>query len=62
MINTEGLNTTANILQILNTLLLVQDTSNAAIMQELQHQNKAYLERLAADIKLIKDKLGVKDE
>lgn len=57
-----ALNTTANILQILNTLLLVQDTSNTAIMQELQHQNKAYLERLSADIQKIKDKLGVKEE
>ena len=60
--DTNGLNTGANILQFLNTILLLMDTSNNTLMQELQRQDTMYFERIVSDLKLIKNKLGIKEE
>ena len=45
MSNSESLNTLANILQIASFLLLTNEASNNKILEELQHQNKEYLEK-----------------
>jgi len=34
------------ILQVYNLVLLMQDFNNADLMQELQHQNKDYFEKI----------------
>ena len=43
--NSENLNTIANILQVASFLLLTNEASNNKILEELQHQNKTYLEK-----------------
>lgn len=42
----EILNTLANILQIYNTMLLQDDAKNNDIIEELNKQNKQYLEQI----------------
>ena len=42
----EGLNTYANILQIASYEQLLRQADNDDIMQELDHQNQAYLEQI----------------
>ena len=42
----EGLNTYANILQIASYEQLLKQADNDDIMQELDHQNKGYLEQI----------------
>ena len=45
MSNSDNLSTLANILQIASFLLLTNEASNNKILEELQHQNKDYLEK-----------------
>lgn len=59
---TENLDLLSDLLQILNTYLLLRDASNNELMQELQKQDKIYLERIVKDLALIKQKLGIKEE
>ena len=44
--NLEGLNTYANVLQIASYEQLLKQANNDDIMQELDHQNQAYLEQI----------------
>lgn len=46
MNNSESLNTLANILQVASFILITNEASNDKLMDELQHQNKAYLETI----------------
>ena len=41
----ENLSTLANLLQIASFLLLVSEASNNKLLEELQNQNKTYLDR-----------------
>lgn len=54
----DGLNNAANLAQIISLELLLQDKSNNDLMNELQHQNKEYLEQILKNqqeiIKLLK--------
>ena len=45
MSNADSLSNLANILQIASFLLLTNEASNNKILEELQHQNKEYLEK-----------------
>ena len=58
----ENLDLLSDILQVLNTYLLLKDASNNELMQELQKQDTEYFERIVKDLELIKDKLGIKDD
>ena len=42
----ENLNTFANFIQILSYQELLEQANNDDLMEELQHQNKAYLEEI----------------
>jgi hypothetical protein len=42
----ENLNTFANFIQILSYQELLEQANNDDLMEELQHQNKAYLEQI----------------
>lgn len=57
----ENLDLLSDILQVLNTYLLLKDASNNELMRELQHQNTEYFERIIKDLELIKNKLDIKD-
>ena len=57
----ENLDLLSDILQVLNTYLLLKDASNDQLMAELQHQNTEYFERIIKDLELIKNKLDIKD-
>ena len=46
MLNLENLELIANILQVVNYFENTQQTSNDKILQELQRQNKVYLEEI----------------
>ena len=54
----EGLNNAANLAQLISLELLLQEKSNNDLMNELQHQNKEYLEQILKNqqeiIKLLK--------
>jgi beta-lactamase class A len=54
----DGLNNAANLAQLISLELLLQDKSNNDLMNELQHQNKEYLEQILKNqqeiIKLLK--------
>lgn len=45
MSGSDNLSTLANILQVASFLLLTNEASNNKIFEELQHQNKTYLEK-----------------
>ena len=45
MSGSDNLSTLANILQVASFLLLTNEASNNKILEELQHQNKTYLEK-----------------
>lgn len=45
MNSSENLNILANVLQVASFILLTNEASNDKILEELQHQNKEYLEK-----------------
>lgn len=55
----ENLDLLSDVLQVLNTYLLLKDASNNELMKELQHQNTEYFEKIVADLNKIKEKLGI---
>ena len=57
----ERLDLLSDLLQILNTYLLLRDATNNQLMQELQHQNTEYFEKITKDLDLIKKELGIKE-
>ena len=59
---TENLDLLSDILQILNTYLLLRDATNNQLMQELNKQDKVYFERIIKDLDLIKKHLNIKEE
>lgn len=58
----ENLDLLSDILQVLNTYLLLKDASNNELMQELQKQDKVYFERIIRDLDLIKKHLNIKED
>lgn len=58
----ENLDLLSDLLQVLNTYLLLKDASNNELMKELQHQNTEYFERIVSDLNKIKEKLDIKGE
>ena len=59
----ENLNTFANFVQIASYQELLQQASNDDLFEELQHQNKVYLEEILKNQKLIIQLLGeIKNE
>ena len=42
----ERLDLLSDLLQVLNTYLLLRDATNNQLMQELQHQNTEYFEKI----------------
>lgn len=58
----ENLDLLSDILQVLNTYLLLKDASNDQLMSELQKQDTQYFEKIVKDLDLIKQKLGIKDD
>ena len=46
MLNFDGFNFYANIIQILSYQQLLQQANNDDLMNELQHQNKEFLEKI----------------
>lgn len=58
---TENLDLLSDLLQILNTYLLLRDATNNQLMKELQHQNTEYFERIVKDLNLIKKALNIKE-
>lgn len=57
----ERLDLLSDLLQVLNTYLLLRDATNNQLMQELQHQNTEYFEKITKDLDLIKKELGIKE-
>lgn len=55
----ENLDLLSDILQVLNTYLLLKDASNNELMKELQKQDTEYFERIVKDLEKIKEKLGI---
>lgn len=53
-----NLNTVANLLQIATFLMTLTESSNDKLMQELQHQNKDYLEIIIKQNNEILEKLN----
>ena len=56
----ENLDLLSDILQVVNFYLLTRDASNNKLMEELQRQDKVYLDKITRDLELIKEKLNVK--
>ena len=59
---TENLDLLSDILQVLNTYLLLRDATNNQLMQELNKQDKVYFERIIRDLDLIKKHLNIKED
>lgn len=57
MLNLTNLNTLANIVQLLSYQELMEQATADDIMQELQHQNKEYLETIIKQNKEILERL-----
>ena len=55
----ERLDLLSDLLQVLNTYLLLRDATNNQLMQELQHQNTEYFEKITKDLDLIKKELEI---
>ena len=53
MLNLEGLNTYANLIQIASYQELLEQANNDDIMTELQHQNKEFLAQILNNQKTI---------
>lgn len=60
MLNGDRLGLFADFLQILNYMELVSQSSNDRIMEELQHQNQEYFEKLFIRLDRIEQKLEEK--
>lgn len=58
----ENLDLLSDILQIVNFYLLTRDASNNKLMEELQRQDKIYLERIVKNQELIMKALNIKGE
>lgn len=58
----EELNRLANILQVINFVLNVQDASNTTILKELNHQNKDFLETIIKMLNTLQERQNVIDE
>ena len=59
MLNLEGLNTYANLIQIASYQELLDQANNDDIMTELQHQNKVFLEQILNNQKTIIELIAV---
>ena len=57
MLNFEGFNFYANIIQILSYQQLLAQANNDDLMNELQHQNKEFLEKIIQNQKEIIERL-----
>lgn len=57
MLNLQNLNTLANVIQLLSYQELMEQATADDIMQELQHQNKEYLETIIKQNKEILERL-----
>lgn len=57
MLNFEGFNFYANIIQILSYQQLLAQANNDDLMRELQHQNEEYLETIIKQNKEILERL-----
>lgn len=55
----ENLDLLSDVLQIVNFYLLMKDANNNQIMEELQRQDKVYLDKIINDLELIKKHLGI---
>ena len=58
----ENLDLLSDILQIVNFYLLMKDASNNKIMEELQRQDKIYLDKILKNQELIMKALNIKEE
>jgi hypothetical protein len=57
MANQNNIELAADFAQFYSLYLLLKDASNSEIMQELQHQNKAYLEEILARLDKLEKRL-----
>ena len=57
----ENLDLLSDILQVLNTYLLLKDATNNQVMKALQDQNTKYFEKITKDLELIKKTLNIKE-
>lgn len=57
----ENLDLLSDILQVLNTYLLLKDATNNQVMKALQDQNTKYFEKITKDLELIKKALNIKE-
>ena len=55
--NTELLDLLSDILQIYNTILLTQDSTNNEVMKELQRQDREYLDKILGTLEDIQKRL-----
>lgn len=58
----ENLDLLSDILQVVNFYLLMKDASNNKIMEELQRQDKIYLDKILKNQELIMKALNIKEE
>ena len=58
----ENLDLLSDILQVVNFYLLMSDASNNKLMEELQRQDKVYLERIIKKQELIMKALDIKEK
>lgn len=55
----EKLDLLSDILQVVNFYLLMRDASNNKLMEELQHQDSEYLDKIKKDIEQIRDDVKI---
>lgn len=53
--NLDNLGILANLLQVATFLMTLSESSNDRLMQELQHQNKDYLEKIIEKLERIEN-------
>lgn len=58
----ENLDLLSDILQVVNFYLLMKDSSNNKIMEELQRQDNVYLDKILKNQELIMKALDIKGE
>lgn len=61
MTRKDNLDIIANISQLFSLLLLTKDATNSDLLNELQKQDRVYLEKISKDLDLIKKKLEIND-
>lgn len=61
MTQKDNLDVIANISQLFSLLLLTKDATNSELLDELQKQDRVYLEKISKDLDLIKKKLEIKE-